>query len=114
MKNINEFISRKHGKKKTRYIHPYLKSILEETHGIIVYQEQVMEIANKIAGFSLAEADLMRRAMGKKNKKLMDDISEKFLEGAKANGIKTYVAKEIFSLIEKFAQYGFNKSHSTA
>jgi DNA polymerase-3 subunit alpha len=64
MKNINEFISRKHGKKKTRYIHPYLKSILEETHGIIVYQEQVMEIANKIAGFSLAEADLMRRAMG--------------------------------------------------
>ena len=114
MKNINEFISRKHGEKKTRYIHPNLKSILEETHGIIVYQEQVMEIANKIAGFSLAEADLMRRAMGKKKKKLMDDISEKFLEGAKTNGIKNYVAKEIFSLIEKFAQYGFNKSHSTA
>ena len=114
MKNINEFINRKHGKKKTRYIHPDLKSILEETHGIIVYQEQVMEIANKIAGFSLAEADIMRRAMGKKNKKLMDDISEKFLEGANTNGIKTFVAKEIFSLIEKFAQYGFNKSHSTA
>ena len=114
MKNINEFIDRKHGRKKTEYIHPDLKSVLKETHGIIVYQEQVMEIANKIAGFSLAEADIMRRAMGKKKKKLMNDISEKFLKGAKDNGIKPHLAKEIFSLIEKFAQYGFNKSHSTA
>lgn len=114
MQNIDKFIARKNGKKAIEYIHKDLKSILQETYGIIVYQEQVMQIANKIAGFSLAEADLMRRAMGKKIKKLMDEISVKFIKGAVKNGIKEKKAKDIFALIDKFAQYGFNKSHSTA
>jgi DNA polymerase-3 subunit alpha len=114
MENISSFISRKHGRKKINYIHPELESILKETYGIIVYQEQVMQIANQIAGFTLAEADVMRRAMGKKIKSLMTDISEKFIEGAVKRKIPRGKAKEIFALIEKFAQYGFNKSHSTA
>lgn len=114
MQNIDSFIERKNGKKAIEYIHPDLQSILKETYGIIVYQEQVMQIANKISGFSLAEADLMRRAMGKKIKKLMNEISTKFIDGAVKRGIKKKKAKDIFALIDKFAQYGFNKSHSTA
>jgi len=114
MQNIDSFIERKNGKKSIEYIHPELKSILKETYGIIVYQEQVMQIANRIAGFTLAEADLMRRAMGKKIKKLMDNMSIKFVKGAVKRGIKEKKAKDIFALIDKFAQYGFNKSHSTA
>ncbi|HIB95548.1 MAG TPA: DNA polymerase III subunit alpha [Candidatus Marinimicrobia bacterium] len=114
MENIDEFIKRKHGKKKIKHIHPDLKPILEETYGIIVYQEQVMQIANSIAGFSLAQADMMRRAMGKKQKKLMTDQREAFIEGAIGQGTDKKKAKEIYDLIEKFAQYGFNKSHSTA
>ena len=114
MSNIDNFISRKHGKKRIDYPHPSLEPILEETYGIIVYQEQVMEIAHEIAGFTLAEADIMRRAMGKKDKKLMDELSVKFVEGAQNKGLSKGKAEEIYSLIEKFAQYGFNKSHSTA
>ncbi len=114
MSNIDDFISRKHGKKKIVYPHPLLEPILKETYGIIVYQEQVMQIANEIAGFSLSEADIMRRAMGKKKKALMDELSIKFMHGAENNGIKKKKAEEIFALIEKFAQYGFNKSHSVA
>ena len=114
MQNIDRFISRKHGKKKIVYPHKLLEPILKETYGIIVYQEQVMQIANEIAGFTLAEADIMRRAMGKKIKSLMEELSVKFLSGAEKKGIKKNKAEEIFSLIEKFAQYGFNKSHSTA
>ena len=114
MQNIDRFISRKHGKKKIVYPHKLLEPILKETYGIIVYQEQVMQIANEIAGFTLAEADIMRRAMGKKIKSLMEELSVKFLSGAEKKGIKKKKAEEIFSLIEKFAQYGFNKSHSTA
>ena len=91
-----------------------MKPILKETYGIIVYQEQVMQIANEIAGFSLSEADIMRRAMGEKEKSLMDELSVKFIEGAKIKGINNKKAKEIFNLIEKFAKYGFNKSHSVA
>ena len=114
MSNIDDFISRKHGEKKIVYPHSLMEPILKETYGIIVYQEQVMQIAHEIAGFTLAEADIMRRAMGKKIKSLMDDLAIKFVSGAEKKGIKKKKAEEIFSLIEKFAQYGFNKSHSTA
>jgi DNA polymerase-3 subunit alpha len=114
MENIDNFIKRKHGKKKITYIHPALEHILDETYGIIVYQEQVMQIAHEIAKFTLAEADIMRRAMGKKIKKLMDEMKVKFVEGAQGNNIDRKTAEEIYALIEKFAEYGFNKSHSTA
>ena len=115
MNNIDDFIKRKHGKTKIHYLHPSMEDILKETYGIIVYQEQVMQIANEVAGFSLAEADIMRRAMGKKIKKLMDELKIKFIDGAKKkNGIEPEMAKQIYELIEKFAEYGFNKSHSTA
>ena len=114
MDNIDNFISRKHGKKKIAYTHPLMEPILKETYGIIVYQEQVMQIAHEIAGFTLAEADVMRRAMGKKIKSLMQKLSIKFIDGASEKGISKLKAEEIFTLIEKFAKYGFNKSHSTA
>ena len=114
MKNIDDFISRKNGQQKIVYPHPLMEPILKETYGIIVYQEQVMQIAHEIAGFTLAEADIMRRAMGKKIKSLMDELSIKFVEGAGNKGIPKKKAEDIFALIEKFAQYGFNKSHSTA
>ena len=114
MENIDSFISRKHGVKSINYPHKLLEPILKETYGIIVYQEQVMQIAHEVAGFTLAEADIMRRAMGKKIKSLMEELSIKFIAGAEKKGIKKNKAREIFSLIEKFAQYGFNKSHSTA
>ena len=114
MENIDSFISRKHGVKSINYPHKLLEPILKETYGIIVYQEQVMQIAHEVAGFTLAEADIMRRAMGKKIKSLMEELSIKFIAGAGNKGIKKNKAREIFSLIEKFAQYGFNKSHSTA
>ena len=114
MENIDDFISRKHGKTKSVYPHPLMEPILKETYGIIVYQEQVMQIAHEIAGFTLAEADIMRRAMGKKIKSLMDELAIKFVAGAEEKGIKKKKAEDIFALIEKFAQYGFNKSHSAA
>ena len=114
MENIDSFINRKHGVKKITYPHNLLEPILNETYGIIVYQEQVMQIAHEVAGFTLAEADIMRRAMGKKIKSLMEELSIKFINGAEQKGIRKKKAQEIFGLIEKFAQYGFNKSHSTA
>jgi len=114
MQMIDEFIRRKHGKSKIEYLHPSLEPILKETYGIIVYQEQVMQITNKIAGFSLAKADIMRRAMAKKDKETMKSLMDNFIQGAINNGIDTKTAIEIFKLIEKFAEYGFNKSHSTA
>ncbi len=114
MENIDSFIARKKGKKDIVYPHPLMEPILKETYGIIVYQEQVMQIAHEIAGFTLAEADIMRRAMGKKIKSLMKELAKKFVDGAEAKGIKGEKSEEIFSLIEKFAKYGFNKSHSTA
>ncbi|MFQ6604872.1 MAG: DNA polymerase III subunit alpha [Fidelibacterota bacterium] len=114
MENIDDFIQRKRGRKKITYLHPSMEPILKETYGIIVYQEQVMQLANAIAGFSLADADIMRRAMGKKIASLMAEMSEKFIAGAVERGVPKKKAQEIFFLIEKFAQYGFNKSHSTA
>ena len=114
MKNINHYIDRAHGKEKVESIHPLLNEVLKETHGIIVYQEQVMEIAASVAGFTLAEADEMRKAVGKKISSLMKELSEKFINGAIKNGISKTQAVQIFDLIDKFAQYGFNKSHATA
>ncbi len=114
MSMIDEFIDRKYGRHKIEYLHPKLEPILKETYGIIVYQEQVMRIASDLGGFSLAQADLMRRAMGKKKKEVMEEQRDKFIAGCIENGIDKKTAKEIAELIVKFAQYGFNKSHSAA
>jgi DNA polymerase-3 subunit alpha len=114
MEMIPDFIARKVGKQVISYLHPKMEPILRDTYGIIVYQEQVMKIASEIAGFTLAQADLMRRAMGKKDKELMARQKKEFAEGALKNGIDRKTATEIFDLIEKFASYGFNKSHSVA
>ena len=114
MKNIDNFINRRSGKKKIEYVSPALKPILDETYGIIVYQEQVMQIANEIANFTLAQADILRRAIGKKNTELMEELKVKFINGASSKNMTKKQATNIFGLIEKFAQYGFNKSHSTA
>ena len=111
---IDDFIARKLGNRAVNYILPELKDILEETYGVIVYQEQVMQIANRVAGFSLGEADLLRRAMGKKKAEVMDAQKEKFLEGAKANKFNEKKAAKLFDLMAQFAGYGFNKSHSAA
>jgi DNA polymerase-3 subunit alpha len=113
MEMIGDFISRKQGRK-IEYVHPKLEPILKETYGIIVYQEQVIRIASEVAGFSLAKADLMRRAMGKKDKELMAKQKAEFIEGAVKKAYSRKVAGEIFDMIEKFASYGFNKSHSVA
>lgn len=111
---IDDFISRKQGKRKIEYPHEIVKPILEETYGIIVYQEQVIQIANKVAGLSLAEADILRRAMGKKDTKAMKEQKKIFVEGAVKNNINKKTAEEIFAAIDKFANYGFNKSHAVA
>ncbi|HTY57853.1 MAG TPA: DNA polymerase III subunit alpha, partial [Bacteroidota bacterium] len=114
MEMIGDFIARKHGTQKITYVHPKLEPILKETYGIIVYQEQVMKIASEVAGFTLAKADLMRRAMGKKDKAMMASMKKEFIDGAASLGTAKALAGEIFDLIEKFASYGFNKSHSVA
>src|ERR1700732_4723364 len=111
---IDDFINRKHGKKKVTYDLPELKEILEETYGVILYQEQVMQIANRLAGFSLGEADILRRAMGKKNREEMAAQREKFLAGCLVRKIPAKKAERIFDLMAEFAGYGFNKSHSCA
>ena len=111
---IDDFINRKHGKTKVSYELPQLQSILEETYGVILYQEQVMQIANHLASFSLGEADLLRRAMGKKKKEEMAAQRAKFLAGCDRNKIAEKKAVRIFDLMEEFAGYGFNKSHSCA
>jgi len=114
MDSIPNYINRKHGIEIPDYIHPKLEELLKETYGIIIYQEQVMQIAQILAGYSLGEADLLRRAMGKKNKQEMDEQSAIFVRGCVTNEIKEERAIEIFALIEKFASYGFNKSHAAA
>lgn len=111
---IDDFIKRKNGAIKVTYEIPELKEILEETYGVIVYQEQVMNIASKIAGFSLGDADILRRAMGKKDPAVMEKQKEKFIKGALSRGISLDKAERIFNLMFKFAEYGFNKSHSAA
>ncbi len=111
---IDDFIKRRHGKVKVTYPHPILEETLKETYGVIVYQEQVMQIASRVAGYTLGEADNLRRAMGKKKREVMAAEREKFLAGARARRIPEKTASEIFDLMEHFAAYGFNKSHSCA
>ena len=112
MDHIPSFCNRKHGKEKIEYLHPLLEKVLKETYGIIVYQEQVMQIAQVLSKYTLGEADLLRRAMGKKIQKEMDAQKNRFIEGAKSNKISINEASKIFDLVNKFAGYGFNKSHA--
>ncbi|MGH9456450.1 MAG: DNA polymerase III subunit alpha [Thermoanaerobaculia bacterium] len=111
---VDEYVRRKNGISKPKYVVPAMKEILEETYGVIVYQEQVMQIAQSVAGYSLGQADLLRKAMGKKQKEVMEAERSKFVSGAVANGYDQKKANEIFDFIEPFARYGFNKSHSVA
>ena len=114
MDNIPSYIARKHGAEPVAELHPMLNPILSETYGVIIYQEQVMQIAQVLSGYSLGEADLLRRAMGKKIKEEMAQQRNRFVEGAVANGVDKAQAGSIFDLVDKFAGYGFNKSHAAA
>jgi len=111
---VEEYIQRKLGRKKVSYVLPETRSILEETYGVIVYQEQVMQVAVEVAGFTLGEADMLRKAMGKKKLEVMTEQKEKFISGAAERGVDTAKARELWDYIEPFAGYGFNKSHSVA
>lgn len=114
MELIPDYIARKHGLQKTEYLHPKLKPILEKTHGICIYQEQLMQIARDLAGFSLGEADILRKAVGKKIKSLLEVQEEKMVQGMIKNGVSERVAKEIWEWVLPFARYGFNRSHSAS
>src|SRR5690349_8740891 len=114
MANIPTYCARKHGDEESEYLHPLLEPILKETFGVIIYQEQVMQIAQVMAGYSLGEADLLRRAMGKKIRAEMDKQTDIFVAGAIKNGVPKAQAEMIFELLAKFADYGFNKSHAAA
>lgn len=111
---VEDFIARKHGEVPVTYLHPKLEPILQDTYGVILYQEQVMRIASELAGFTLGQADLLRRAMGKKKPEIIAAQRENFLRGAVQRGVEAEVAGEIFDLMAYFAGYGFNKSHSAA
>ena len=111
---IDDFIKRRHGRVKVEYPHPALEPVLRETYGVIVYQEQVMQIASRLAGYTLGEADILRRAMGKKKKEAMAAERERFIRGAAGRGVCAADAGRVFDLMEFFAGYGFNKSHSAA
>ncbi|MGB9920618.1 MAG: DNA polymerase III subunit alpha [Moorellales bacterium] len=111
---VEDFIRRKHGQVEVKYLHPSLEPILRDTYGVILYQEQVMRIASELAGFTLGEADLLRRAMGKKKPEVLAAQRSRFLEGAVARGVAEETAAQIFDLMEYFAGYGFNRSHSAA
>jgi DNA polymerase-3 subunit alpha len=111
---VDDFIERKHGRKKVEYDHPSLEPILKDTYGVIVYQEQVMQISSALAGYSLGKADLLRRAMGKKKAEVMAKEKAGFLDGAKQKKVDGKIAERVFDLMEKFAGYGFNRSHSAA
>ncbi|MGA8948894.1 MAG: DNA polymerase III subunit alpha, partial [Pseudolabrys sp.] len=114
MANIPTYCARKHGMEQPDYIHPKLEAILRETFGVIIYQEQVMQAAQILAGFTLGEADLLRRAMGKKIRKEMQAQRERFVSGSVERGVERFQADAIFDLLERFAEYGFNKSHAAA
>jgi DNA polymerase-3 subunit alpha len=114
MDNIPTYINRKFGREEIEYLDPKLEPILGETYGVIIYQEQVMQVAQELAGYSLGQADLLRRAMGKKIKEEMDKQRPRFVEGAAERGVPRRAAETIFDLLEKFASYGFNKSHAAA
>ncbi|MBR1376000.1 MAG: DNA polymerase III subunit alpha [Cardiobacteriaceae bacterium] len=111
---VDDFINRKHGKAEVSYPHPALEPVLSNTYGVIVYQEQVMQIAQVLANYSLGGADLLRRAMGKKKPEVMAEQKSIFVKGAVENGVDAKLANDIFDLMAKFAEYGFNKSHSAA
>jgi len=111
---IDEFIARRHGRVKITYDHPLLEPILKDTYGICIYQEQVLHMAKELAGFSMGEADVLRKAMGKKDPETMAKQRRKFVEGAMARGIPEKKAEQVFDLISRFAGYAFNRSHSTA
>jgi len=112
MEWIPDYIKGKHSKRKIKYLHPKLEPILKKTYGVAIYQEQVMQMARSLAGFTMAEADVLRKAMGKKIAKLLVEQKEKFIDGCVKNGIPTELAEKIFSFIEPFAGYGFNRSHA--
>ncbi|MGH6865180.1 MAG: DNA polymerase III subunit alpha [Methyloceanibacter sp.] len=114
MDNIDSYVNRKHGREEIETLHPAIQPILAETYGVIIYQEQVMQIAQELSGYSLGEADLLRRAMGKKIKKEMAAQKSRFVDGAVAKGVDKGRAQYIFELVAKFAGYGFNKSHAAA
>ncbi|MDO8486614.1 MAG: DNA polymerase III subunit alpha, partial [Candidatus Staskawiczbacteria bacterium] len=114
MQFIPDYIERKHGKQKIEYLHPKLEPILKDTQGICIYQEQLMKIAQELCGFTLGEADVLRKAVGKKIKELLDAQKEKFITGAEKNGVSKKIAVEIWEWILPFASYGFNRSHSAA
>jgi len=114
MQFIPDYIARKHGRQKIEYLHPKLELILNETQGICIYQEQLMKIAQEVCGFTLGEADVLRKAIGKKIKNLLDAQEQKFIDGAVKNGASKKVAEELWQWILPFASYGFNKSHSAA
>jgi len=114
MEQIPVFVESKHGKREIKYAHPVLEPILNETYGVIVYQEQIMEIAARMAGFTLGQADLLRRAIGKKKMEILDEQRQLFINGCVENGYSKELASEIYDLILKFASYGFNKSHAAA
>lgn len=111
---VDDFIERKHGRQEIEYLHPSLETILDDTYGIILYQEQVQKIAASLASYSLGEADLLRRAMGKKKPEEMAKQKVRFISGCLKNGVEEDIAEELFDLMAKFAAYGFNKSHSAA
>ncbi|MBN1783395.1 MAG: DNA polymerase III subunit alpha [Alphaproteobacteria bacterium] len=112
MENIPHYVARKHGKEDVTYLHELMAKALKETYGIIVYQEQVMEMSKVLAGFTGGQADTLRKAMGKKIQSLMDQLKPLFVEGCSKNGIPTDTSTQIWELMEKFASYGFNKSHA--
>ena len=112
MQWIDEFIARKHGRKPVSYAHPKMKEALESTYGIIVYQEQVMQMSKDMAGFTGGQADTLRKAMGKKIKELMEKMGKEFIEGCKNNGVSKEIAEDLYKAMQDFAQYAFNKSHA--
>ena len=114
MSNIPIYNDCKHGKREPDYLHPKLEEILKPTYGVIIYQEQVMQIAQALSGFTAGEADILRRAMGKKKRTELEKQKQRFVEGAYKNGISKDIAAGIFLKIEPFAEYGFNKSHAAA
>ncbi|KFN92519.1 DNA polymerase III alpha subunit [Tetragenococcus muriaticus PMC-11-5] len=114
MQNIDTFIKRKHGKEHIEYPDPSLKSILENTYGVMVYQEQIMQVASQMAGFTLGQADILRRAISKKKKSVLDQQRRYFIAGAKEKGFTEEKANQVYNYIERFADYGFNRSHAFA
>ena len=111
---VQHFVDRKHGREKVEYDHPLLEPVLKDTYGVIVYQEHVMRAAQALAGYSLQQADILRAAMGKKNKAAMEKEREGFINGAVKNGLSKELASTIFSKIETFASYGFPRAHGAA